>query len=81
MLTAKASITLTYKNNDASDLSLKINVCGAVKNVKFVKSVPTTVTIPGDCTTLTITSACGDIIVKDGQKVSITNGCAKIANF
>lgn len=76
---AFAGTTLRYYNKDSKDYTFKVKTCGNSTEVTFSHSTTSTVTIQG-CSDATITTNCGEVKVKDNEKVIIQDGCVKVVS-
>lgn len=76
---AFAGTTLRFYNKDSQDRTFKVVTCGNHTEVSFYHSTTSSVTIQG-CSDAVITTSCGDVKVKDGDKVIIENGCVKVVS-
>ena len=76
---AFAGTTLRYYNKDSKDYTFKTVTCGNHTEVTFDHSKTSSVTIQG-CSDAVISTSCGDVKVKDGDKVIIENGCVKVVS-
>jgi len=73
-----AGITLRYYNKDSNDHEWKVKTCGSTKTVEFDKSKTASVTIQTGCSDAVIYTDCGEVTVKDGDNITIKDGCIKI---
>lgn len=71
-------VSLRVYNKDSKDHKFKVKICGSTKTVEFKRSKTTTVTIQGSCRDAIIYTECGEVKVKDNQKITIKDGCIKI---
>ena len=76
---AYAGTTLRYYNKDSKDQNFKVTTCGNHTDVTFSHSTTSSVTIQG-CSDAVISTSCGDVKVKDGDKVVIQDGCVKVVS-
>ncbi len=76
---AYAGTTLRFYNKDSKDHTFKVVTCGNHTDVTFYHSTTSSVTIQG-CSDAVISSGCGDVKVKDGDKVIIQDGCVKVVS-
>ncbi len=75
--TAQAAVTLRYHNSDSSNRTFAVKSCGSAKKITFDGSKTASATIQG-CSSATIYTSCGNIEVKDGDKVEIKDGCVTV---
>lgn len=73
-----ASIHIEYYNKDSKDYEFNVKTCGSSTTVEFDHSRTSSVTIQSGCNEAVISTSCGKVTVKDGDKVVISNGCIKI---
>ena len=73
-----AGITLRYYNKDSNDHEMKVKTCGSSKTVEFGKSKTASVTIQTGCDDAILYTECGEITVKDGDNITIKDGCITI---
>jgi len=72
------AVTLKYINKDSKDYEFKVKSCGSTTKVEFDKSKTSTVTIQTGCSDAVIFDKCGEVKVKQGDKVIIKDGCIKV---
>ena len=73
-----AGITLRYYNKDSKNHKWDVKACGSSKSVEFGKSKTASVTIQTGCSEAVIDTDCGKITVKNGDNITIKDGCIKI---
>lgn len=73
-----AAVTLRYYNKDSQSYTFKVKIDGSTKTVVFDASKTSSVTIQGGATEAVIGCACGDVKVKSGDNIEISNGCIKV---
>jgi hypothetical protein len=78
VVSAFSAVTIHYKNTDAKAHQMAVKMDGTTKSVVFEASKTTSVTIAGSGKSAMIQTSCGVIEVKDGQNVTIKNGCITI---
>lgn len=74
-----AGTTLRYYNKDSKDHEFKVTTCGNHTEVKFSHSTTSSVTIQG-CSDAVIMTEKGEVKVKDGDKVIISDGVVKVVD-
>lgn len=78
--TVSAAVTLRYYNRDSQSYTFKVKISGSTTTVVFDASKTSSVTIQGGSEEAIISCACGDVKVKQGDKVEIKDGCVKVTN-
>ncbi len=76
--TVFAGVYLKYYNKDSKTYKWKVKTCGSTKEVEFGSGRSAATTIQTGCGDAIIYTDCGEIKVKDGDKITIKNGCIKI---
>lgn len=72
------AVSLRFYNKDSKDHKFKVKICGSTKTVEFRRSRTSTITIQGSCREAVIYTDCGEVTVKDDQRIIIKDGCIKI---
>lgn len=75
---AEAAVTLRYENKDSKEHKMDVKMSGSSKTVEFGSSRTASVTIQGSSTECVIKTSCGEVKVKDGDKIVIKDGCIKV---
>ena len=78
VVSAFSAVTIRYQNNDSKSHQMAVKIDGTSKAVVFDALKTSSVTIQGTATSVMIQTSCGVIEVKDGQNVTIKNGCITI---
>lgn len=73
-----AGIYIKYYNKDSKTHEFEVKTCGSKKSVEFGSSRTSSVTIQSGCDEAIIYTSCGEVKVKDGDKVTIKDGCITI---
>ena len=73
-----AGITVRYYNKDSNEYEMEAKACGSAKVIKFGKSKTTSTTIQTGCSEATVQTKCGEVILKDGDKITIKDGCITV---
>lgn len=72
---ANAAIYIKYYNTDSKSYKFKVKTCGSTKSVEFGSSKSSSVTIQSGCDDAIIYTDCGEITLKDDDKIKIKDGC------
>lgn len=75
--TAKASVTIRYKNLDNKEVKLKVMIDGEVQEVLFKAGKKGKVVIKGKASTCLFYTSCEERMLKDEDEIEIVNGCIK----
>ena len=70
-----ASVYLRYHNKDSKNHVFTVRIAGMTKTVEFGSSRTASVTIAGGSEEAEIQTACGWEKVKDGDNITIQDGC------
>ena len=79
-MTMNATVYLKFYNGDSKDAIYKVKSCGSTTEVKFDHSTTSSVTIQTGCDDAVLITPCGEVKVKNNQKVTIKNGCVTVEN-
>jgi len=74
----QAGLTVRYYNKDSNDYEMKAKACGSSKEIKFGKSRTASTTIQTGCDEAIVYTKCGEVTIKDGDKITIKDGCISI---
>lgn len=75
---ANAAVTIRYYNKDSKTHKFDVKIAGSSKTVEFGSSRTSSVTIQGGSEECVISTDCGDIKVKQGDRITIKDGCISI---
>lgn len=74
----QAAVTIRYENKDSKTHKMEVKIAGSSKTVEFGSSRTASVTIQGGGSECIIKTSCGEVKVKDGDRVIIKDGCIKV---
>jgi hypothetical protein len=72
------SVYLRYYNKDSKTYVYDVKISGTTTSVEFGSSRTASVTIQGGGSSAVIKTNCGDVTVKDGDNIEISNGCITV---
>ena len=76
--TLHAAVTIRFENKDSKTHKMEVKISGSKKTVEFAGSRTASVTIQGGSTECVISTDCGDVTVKDGDRITIKDGCIEV---
>jgi hypothetical protein len=72
------AFTIRYYNNDSKKYTMEVRSNGSTQKIEFSASTTSSASVQTSASEVEIKTECGWVKVKDGQKISIKNGCIKI---
>ncbi|MFN6946928.1 MAG: hypothetical protein ACK4ND_18430 [Cytophagaceae bacterium] len=75
---ANAAVSLRYYNKDSVTHVFSVKIGGSSSKVEFGSSRTASVTIQGGSEEAIISCNCGDVKVRQGDSIEISNGCITI---
>ncbi|MCI5056675.1 MAG: hypothetical protein MRY83_11235 [Flavobacteriales bacterium] len=74
---AANALTVRYYNKDSENYEFKVKCNGSTKSVEFGSSRTSSTSIQS-CSEAVIYTECGEVTVKDGDKITIKDGCITV---
>lgn len=74
----EAAVTIRYENKDSKTHKMEVKIAGSSRTVEFGSSRTASVTIQGGSSECIIKTSCGEVKVKDGDRIVIKDGCIKV---
>ncbi len=73
-----SAYTIKYYNKDSKSYTMEVRSNGSTQKVEFNSSTSGSTSIQTSASEVEIKTECGWVKVKDGAKITISNGCIKI---
>jgi hypothetical protein len=73
-----SAFTIKYYNKDSKNYTMEVKSNGSTQKVEFRSSTSGATSIQTSAKEVQIKTECGWVTVKDGDKVTIKDGCIKI---
>ena len=73
-----SAYSVPYYNKDSKDYTFKVKINGSTREITFKGSTSGTAHCPPTADVAEIETSCGWVKVKNGQKVTIKDGCITI---
>jgi hypothetical protein len=76
---AQAGLFLRYENHDSKKYKFKVKTCGSTEDLTFESSTSGSTNVQTGCDNgVILETSCGEVKIKNNDKVSIKDGCVKI---